>query len=155
MAAEPSRYAPPILLPDSCNTPDGLELLPDGSLLLAAPNFTDDSSPGVILKITPGNRVEHYYVPATHPESKKVHPMGIRARSGDLYVADCHRDPRRRLASLRIAVRDGKPVRTIVVATGLNVANGVAIRDGHVYLTDSNIGTRGDRTLTPRFPIPA
>ena len=24
----------------------------------------------------------------------------------------------------------------------------VAIRDGHVYLTDSNIGTR-DRTLTP------
>lgn len=152
-AAESSRYAPPILLPDSCNTPDGLELLPDGSLLLAAPNFTDDSSPGVILKITPGNQVEHYYFPATHPESKKVHPMGIRAaRSGDLYVADCQIGiPAGGSRLLRIAVRDGKPVRTIVVATGLNVANGVAIRDGHVYLTDSNIGPRGDRTLSAVF----
>ncbi len=152
-AAEPPRYAAPILLPDSCNTPDGLELLPDGNLLLAVPNFTDQSSPGTIMKIGPDNRVEEYFRPAVHPDSKKVHPMGIRAAAnGDLYVADCQVGiPQAGSRLLRITVRDGKPRETIVVASGLNVANGVAIRGGHVYVTDSNIGARGECTLSAVF----
>lgn len=152
--AEPSRYAPSILLPDSCTTPDGQEVLLDGSLLLAAPNFTDDSKPGVILKITADNRVEPYYYPATHPESKKVYPMGIRAAAnGDLYVADCQTPvtPQGGSRLLRIVVRERKPTETVVVAKGLDAANGVALRDRYVYLTDSHIGTRGDRTLSAVF----
>lgn len=153
-AAEPSQYAPPILLPDSCNTPDGLELLPDGSLLLSAPNFTDDSVPGAILRVTPDNQVETYYHPARHPVSKKVYPMGIRAaENGDLYVADCQAltIPTGGSRLLRVVVRDGKPTKTVVVAEKLNMANGVAIRDGYVYLTDSNIGMRDERTLSAVF----
>ena len=150
----PSVYAPPIILPACCNTPDGLEVLPNGSLLLAAPNFTDDSSPGVVLEITPDNRATPFYYPAVHPESKKVYPMGIRAgRNGDLYVADCQAlaIPKGASRLLRIVMRNGKPVDTQIVAQGFDMANGVAIRGGHVYLTDSSIGTRDDRTLSAVF----
>ena len=151
---EPSAYARPIVLPTCCNTPDGLEILTDGSLLLAAANFTDDSSPGVILKITPDNRALPFYYPAVHPESKKIYPMGIRAaKNGDLYVADCQAlaIPKGASRLLRIVVRDGKPVDTQVVAQGFDMANGVAIHGGSVYLTDSSIGARDDRTLSAVF----
>lgn len=129
-----------ILLPDSCNTPDALELLPNGDLILSVPNFTDDSSPGVLMKIAPDDTVSLFCELPPHPESGKVFPMGIRrAPNGDLYVADLQGlvIPAGGSRLLRVVVREGKPIRTQTVATGFNVANGVAIRDGYVYVTDS------------------
>ena len=129
-----------ILLPDSCNTPDALELLPGGDLILSVPNFTDDSSPGVLMKIAPDDTVSLFCELPFHPKTKKVFPMGIRrAPNGDLYVADLQalKLPTGESRLLRVVVRDGKPVRTEVVATGFNVANGVAVHDGYVYVTDS------------------
>ncbi len=142
VTADDSVFGKPIHLPDYCNTPDALEVLDDGTLFLSVPNFTDDNSPGVLMKITPENEVSLFYRLPKHPKTGKVYPMGIRAAaSGDLYVADCQvmvaPDGGSRL--LRVVMEDGKPVETIVVARGFNCANGVAVVGDWVFITDSVI----------------
>lgn len=127
-------------LPDYCNTPDAMELLPDGSIVLSVPNFTDTSSPGVLMKIGPENEVSRFYDLPPHPETGKVFPMGIRVGPvGDLFLADCQAlvEPKGKSRLLRVVLEDGRPKETITVATGFNVANGVAIHDGYVYVSES------------------
>jgi sugar lactone lactonase YvrE len=66
--------------------------------------------------------------------------MGICvAPNGDLYVADNQwfAGPENESRVLRIPMKDGKPQEAVVVATNLVLANAVAIRDGHLYVTDS------------------
>ena len=117
-----------------------MAVLPDGTIILAVPNFTDTKSPGVLMKISPSDEVSLFAKLPPHPTTGLVCPMGVRqAPSGDLYVADCQLSGRySRL--LRVVVRDGKPGEVKTVAQGLDIANGVAIRDGFVYLTDSAVG---------------
>jgi sugar lactone lactonase YvrE len=142
-AAEPAREARLLaVLPDYCNTPDGMTLLPDGNLILSVPNFTDMTSPGVLMKVSPKNEVSLFYRLPAHPDSGKVFPMGVcAAPGGDLFVADCQVlvDANHKSRLLRVVVKNGRPVETRVVASGLVCANGVTIRDGYVYLTDSVI----------------
>jgi sugar lactone lactonase YvrE len=141
-----------IVLPDFCNTPDAMAVLGDGSIILSVPNFTDPTSPGVLMKIATDDRVSLFCKLPLHPQTGRVYPMGVRqAPSGDLYVADCQcmdpADNNSRL--LRVRVVDGKAAGVSVVANGLNVANGVAIRDGYVYVTDSARGkTDGGAVLS-------
>lgn len=40
-------------LPDYCPTPDGMAIAADGSLILACPNFADQSKPACLMRITP------------------------------------------------------------------------------------------------------
>ena len=129
-------------LPDYCNTPDAMELLPDGSILLSVPNFTDMSSPGVLMRISPENRVSRFYDLPPHPDTGKIFPMGIRVGpGGDLFLADCQAlvEPKGKSRLLRVVLEDGHPKETITVATGFNVANGVAVHDGYVYVSESII----------------
>jgi pimeloyl-ACP methyl ester carboxylesterase/sugar lactone lactonase YvrE len=134
-------------LPDTCNTPDAMAVLSDGRLILSVPNFTDPTSPGVLMQISPDDTVSLFCMLPLHPETGRVYPMGVRqAPSGDLYVADCQcmDETANNARLLRVRVVDGKPGAVEVVALGLNVANGVAIRDGFVYVTDSARGTADD-----------
>lgn len=134
-------------LPDYCNTPDAMALLTDGTIILSVPNFTDPTSPGILMNISNDNEVSLYSKLPAHPVTGRVYPMGIRqAPSGDLYVADCQvtENPKGHSRLLRVHVKDGKPTEVSVVAEGLDVANGVAIRDGFVYLTDSVIDKLDD-----------
>ena len=134
-------------LPDYCNTPDAMAVLSDGTIILSAPNFTDPTSPGVLMKVSRDNNVMLYSKLPAHPVTGRVYPMGIRqAPSGDLYVADCQslEKPKGHSRLLRVHVKNGKPTNITVVAEGLDVANGVAIRDGFVYLTDSAVGNLDD-----------
>ncbi len=140
-----------ILLPDSCNTPDAMAVLPGGTIILSVPNFTDPTSPGVLMKITPDDQVSLFCKLPRHPQTDGVHPMGVRqAPSGDLYVADCQilTDKPNRSRLLCVRVVEGRAGAVEVVADGLNVANGVAIRDGMVYVTDSTIGQTDDGATT-------
>ena len=76
-------------LPEYCNTPDGMALLPDGSFVLSVPNFNDPTPGAFIMKISADNRVSKFFVAPPHPETQKAGPMGIcLAPSGDLYYAD-------------------------------------------------------------------
>lgn len=132
-------------LPDHCNTPDGMTVLPDMSVIVSVPNFNDPSAPPLLVKITPDNQVEDFLKLPPHPDTGRMGPMGIRvAPSGDLYLADnqlFHGKDGKSLFGksrlVRIAMKDGKPGEVVPVASGLNVANGIAIRDGYVYITDT------------------
>jgi len=136
-----------IALPESCNTPDAMAVLADGTIILSVPNFTDPTSPGVLMRISPQDEVALWCKLPPHPDTGHAYPMGVRqAPSGDLYVADCQcmdKTPdNSRLLCVRVV--DGKPGPVEVVARGLNEANGVAIRDGFVYVTDSATGAVAD-----------
>jgi len=127
-------------LPAACNTPDGMCLLPDGSIIVSAPNVNDQTQPAVLLKVSPQNTVEVFFTVPPDPKTGKAFPMGIcRAPSGDLYVADNQWfvAPDHQARVLRIAMKDGKPAEAVTVVSGLVIANAVAVRDGYLYVTDS------------------
>lgn len=133
-------------LPDSCNTPDGMALLPGGDIILSVPNFNDKKAPPLLMKITRDNRLEEFYRLPKNPDTGRMGPMGIVAGpTGDLYLADnqIFHDPegkpmlfgKSRL--VRIAIKKGKPVGVVPVVTGFNVSNAVAIRGDYVYVSET------------------
>ncbi len=139
-----------IALPDYCNTPDAMAVLAHGDIVLSVPNFTDPTSPGVLMKVTPDDQVSLFCKLPLDPQTGHVCPMGIRqAPSGDIFVADCQildETPNNsRLLCVRMS--DGKPAEVEVVARGLNIANGVAIHEGAVYVTDSSVATTEEKIV--------
>jgi sugar lactone lactonase YvrE len=148
-----------ITLPDYCNTPDAMAVLANGDIVLSVPNFTDPTSPGVLIKVTPDDQVSLFCKLPVDTQTGHACPMGIRqAPSGDLYVADAQildeKPNNSRLLCVRIA--DGKPGEVEIVAEGLNIANGVAIHGGAVYVTDSSVATIEDNmvlSLVYRFGL--
>jgi sugar lactone lactonase YvrE len=143
-------------LPAECNTPDGMCLLADGSIVVSVPNFNDPAAPPLLARISADNKAEVFHrFPTPYPGLKKgvdrIGPMGI-ARdpaSGDLYMADNQFSPDRPRESRlwRLKLRDGKIAGMSLVASGLNIANGVAVHGGHVYLTESTLEQVYDPTM--------
>ena len=129
-----------VKLPDYCNTPDGMALLPDGSFVLSVPNFNDPTPGAFIMKVSRKNKVSKFFVPPPHPKTGNAGPMGIcLAPSGDLYYADNQFSPETPQTSrvMRIVVRDGKAQEAVTVVSGLNVANAVAIKGDYLYVSDT------------------
>ena len=134
-----------VALPDYCNTPDGMALLPDNSIILSVPNFNDETKPPVLMRITPANQAEKLYAfptpyPGLPPGLDRIGPMGIAAApSGDLYLADMvyMKDKNQKSRLWKLVVKAGQVDKMVLVARGFNVANGVAIRNGYVYVTES------------------
>ena len=134
-------------LPDYCNTPDGMALLADGSVIVSVPNFSDKTAEPLLVKITADNKLEDFLKLPKHPVTGRMGPMGVRAApDGSLYLADnqlFHGEGGKNLLGLsrlvRIPIIDGKPGEIEVVAENMNVANGLAIRDGYVYITETQL----------------
>jgi hypothetical protein len=134
-----------VALPDYCNTPDGMALLKDNSIIVSVPNFNDETKPPLLMRISPANRAEKFYeFPTPYPGLAKgidrIAPMGIAAApSGDLYLADMlfMKDKNQKSRLWRLVVRAGKVDKMVLVARGFNVANGIAIHGGYVYITES------------------
>jgi sugar lactone lactonase YvrE len=134
-----------VAFPDNCNTPDGMSLQPDNSIIVSMPNFNDEKSPPLLMRVTPENRAEVFYkFPTPYPGLQapvdRIAPMGIcRAPSGDLYLADMQymKDKNQKSRLWRLVVKDGRVERMVLVASGFNVANGTAIHGGHLYVTES------------------
>lgn len=127
-------------LPDYCNTPDGMALLPDGGFVLSVPNFNDPTPGAFIMKISASNKVTKFFVPPVHPKTQKAGPMGIcLASSGDLYYADNQFSPDTPELSrvMRISMKDGAPQEAVTVVSGLNVANAVAIKGDYLYVSET------------------
>lgn len=131
------------LLPESCNTPDGMAVGPDGCLYLSAANYADPSVPGSILRIDRDRTISKWADLPPHPETGEVHPMGIAfAPNGDLYVVDNQgwSGAERLLFKgriLRLHVAGGRVTGHTVVAREMEHPNGMRIRDGYVYVTQS------------------
>ena len=71
-----------VALPEDCNTPDGMCLQPDNSIILSVPNFNDEKSPPLLMRITPENKAEVFYkFPTPYPgydaPINRIAPMGI------------------------------------------------------------------------------
>jgi sugar lactone lactonase YvrE len=131
-----------VVLPgDYCNTPDGMCLLPDGNVLLSMPNFNDTSQPPCLVKITPDNQVEKFLDLPPHPETgEPFGPLGIcLAPSGDLFVADYQMTGDRKSRVMRIVMKDGVPQEIVPAVVGFRVSNAVIVRDGHLYVTETQI----------------
>ena len=141
-------------LPDYCNTPDGMALLPDGSFLLSVPNFNDPTPGAFIMKVSARNKVSKFFVPPPHPKTGKAGPMGIcLAPSGDIYYADNQFSPDTPQHSrvMRIEVKDGKAQKAVTVVSGLNVANAVAIKGDYMYVSETVMVPGSDPLISGIF----
>ena len=131
------------LLPDFVATPDGMAIHEDGDLILACPNYADQTKPGCILKIDENKNIRKWVDVPVHPETGLASPMGIAfGPGGDLYVCDNQGWPDKPELNfkgriLRLRIKNDKLVKWTVVANGMEHPNGMRIRNGYVYVTQS------------------
>ena len=77
------------LLPDYVATPDGMAIDIDGNLILACPNYADQTLNGCILKIDKEKNIKKWFDVPVHEETGLASPMGIAfGPDGDLYICD-------------------------------------------------------------------
>ncbi len=132
-------------LPSYVATPDGMAIDADGNLILACPNYADQRLPGCILKISKEKEIQKLCDLPTHPETGLGSPMGIAfGPDGSLYVCDNQGWPGRPELSekgriLRLFFKDGKLDSYFTVATGMEHPNGMRIKDGFLYVTQSTM----------------
>jgi sugar lactone lactonase YvrE len=120
-----------------------MALLDDGSILVSMPNFNDLDAGSAIYRVTPDNKVEKFLDLGKHPETgNPVGPLGICVGpDGDLFLADYQMEGDRQSRVLRIAMQDGKPGEVTPVITGFHVSNAVIVRDGYLYVSETQIDT--------------
>ncbi len=132
-------------LPDYIATPDGMAIDSDNNLILACPNYADQTMAGCILKIDKDRNITKWFDVPVHPETGLASPMGIAfGPDGDLYICDNQGWPGKpelieKGRILRVHFEDGKPVKTVTVANNMEHPNGMRIRDGYIYVTQSSL----------------
>ena len=139
-------------LPSSCNTPDGMALLPDNSIILSVPNFNDETQPSLLIRVTPDNKAETFYeftmpYPGLTAPIDRIGPMGIvySPSNNSLYFADMQLKEMNQNSRLwRLELKDGKVDRMVLVASGFNVSNGLTIKDDYLYVTESVLRSSAD-----------
>ncbi len=150
-------------LPDECNTPDGMCLLPDNSILLSCPNVNDPSFPPVVMRITADNQLEKWFDPPMHPQTGKAYPFGIciDAEGKNVYLTDLQwfADPANpgnyaRVLEIPVDERYNPAGEPRVIVEGAVVANAVVVRDGILYFTDTVMVPGTDPLITGVFRIP-
>jgi len=137
-----------IKLPDKYNSPDGMALGKDGCIYVAMNNAGEDYKfkyPAKIVRITGKDKIEEVSDLPKHPETGVASPLGICFGSdGNLYVADnqMFATVKRGMSRLlRVNMAGSKATGVDVVATGLNVANGVTARGDAIYLSETTLDT--------------
>lgn len=132
-------------LPDFVSTPDGMAIDSQGNLILACPNYADPSLPGCLVKISPDRQIQKWVDVPVSPETGLASPMGIAfGPDGDLYVCDNQGWPgEERLKNkgriLRLRIRNDQVVACTEVARHMEHPNGMRIRNGYVYVTQSSL----------------
>ena len=131
------------VMPAFCPTPDGMAVDPQGNLVVACPNYADQTQPACLAKIGKDRKVSKWVDVPVHPGTKLACPMGIDfGPDGDLYVCDNQGwkgSPEGQFKGriLRLCIRGNAVARTTVVAEGMEHPNGVRVRNGGVYVTQS------------------
>ena len=131
-------------LPSSCPTPDGLAIDGQGHLVVACPNYADQTKPACLIKVDKSSLAVTPWVNVpVLAETGVACPMGIAfGPDGDLYVCDNQGwkgTPQGQFKGriLRLKIRDSHVVATTVVAEGMEHPNGVRVRGGFLYVTQS------------------
>ncbi len=131
------------LLPDYVATPDGMTIDSEGNLILACPNYADQTKPGCLLKIDKDKNITKWVDVPVSEETGLASPMGIAfGPDGDLYICDNQAwpgDERLKFKGriLRLRIEGNEVVKTTVVAKGMEHPNGIRIRGEYMYVTQS------------------
>lgn len=139
---EPKLFAK---LPEYVTTPDGMAIDAEGNLILACPNYAEiyAKKPGCILKIDKERNIRKWVDVPAHPETGQAFPMGIAfGPDGDLYVVDNQGwsgkpELVNRGRILRLRIKNDMVIKCTVVAYNMEHPNGMRIKDGYVYVTQS------------------
>ncbi|MDF9831712.1 DUF4965 domain-containing protein [Parabacteroides sp. PF5-6] len=132
-------------LPDYCPTPDGMAIAPNGDLVVACPNFADISQPACLIRINKEGKVTKWTEVPVLPETGWASPMGIAFHeNGDLYICDNQgwsgaEKAQNKGRVLRLRFENDRLTETIVVASGMEHPNGIRIREGKLYVTQSSL----------------
>lgn len=140
-------------LPQNANTPDGLGLAPDGTLILSVPNFNNDHltkfnlavqpAPPFMASISTDNRFSRWYEfkpEDMHPDTGRIGPMdNAFGPDGNLYIADMQVffSKAHKSRILRVNIQNGLPIGIDVVAEGMIAANGLYWMGDTLFVTDS------------------
>jgi len=139
-----------VKLPEICPNPDGLAMDAEGNVIVACPNYADQTHPAVLMKIDAKDRVRLFCKVPTHPKTGVACPMGIAfGPGGDLFIVDNQGWVKANNYGriLRLKMKDGQPVATKVVAYGIGHPNGIRVHKGHIYVTHSMILKKGEEPL--------
>lgn len=132
-------------LPEYVSTPDGMAIDGEGNLILACPNYAVPEMLGCILKIDVNGNVRKWFDVPVSEETGAARPMGIAfGPDGDLYICDNQGwsgrpELVRKGRILRVRLDGDRIVKTTVVAKHMEHPNGMRIKDGYVYVTQSTM----------------
>lgn len=132
------------VLPDNVCTPDGMAIDRHGNLVLSCPNYARDDWSGMVLRIDRQGRTEKWFDVPVHPETKVARNMGIAFdQDWNIYLYDNQGWSERpellykgRILKLKVT-DEGEILETTVVADGMEHPNGIRIKDGYMYVTQS------------------
>lgn len=132
------------ILPEYICTPDGMAIDRHGNLVLSCPNYAEDNMSGIVVRLDKEGNVTKWFDVPVHPETGIARNMGI-AFDDDWNVYLCdnqgwseHPDLIFKGRVLKLKVTDdGEILETTVVAYGMEHPNGIRIKDGYMYVTQS------------------
>lgn len=130
------------LLPDYITTPDGMAIDFEGNLVLACPNYAG-GAPGCVVKFDKEKNIRKWFDVPVLEETGIAAPMGIAfGPDGDLYICDNQgwsgkENLMFKGRILRVRMNGDKIEKTTTVAYGMEHPNGMRIKDGFVYVTQS------------------
>lgn len=132
-------------LPDYCPTPDGMAIAPNGDLILVCPNFADISKSACLMRITKDGTITKWMDVPVLEETGWAAPMGVAFNEeGDLFICDNQgwsgaEKAQNKGRVLRLKFDNGQLKETITVASGMEHPNGIRIRNGKLYVTQSSL----------------
>ena len=138
---EPPRLL--VSLPDYVATPDGMAIDPKGNLIVACPNYADQTKPACLIRIEKNLKVTKLIDVPVLPETGVACPMGIEfGPDGDLYVCDNQgwtgsEKGQFKGRILRLRIQGDKLVSMTVIAEGMEHPNGLRIHGNYIYVTQS------------------
>lgn len=135
------------LLPEEwVATPDGMTIDKDGNLILSCPNFMNMDLPSCILKIDKDRKITKWFDVPVNPETNEARTMGLEfGPDGDLYIVDNpgwtdREDLIRTGRIIRVHFNEkGEYESFSVVADHMEHPNGLRIRNGYIYVTQSTM----------------
>lgn len=132
------------VLPDYICTPDGMAVDQNGNLVLSCPNYAEEDISGCVVKIDRKGNVKKWFDVPVHPETGVARNMGIAFdEEWNVYLCDNQGWSERedllykgRILKLTVD-EEGNILKTTVVAKNMEHPNGIRIRDGYMYVTQS------------------
>ncbi len=147
-------------------TPDGMAVDLENNLVVACPNFADMRMKSCVLKIDKERNIKKWFDVPVNEYTGEARAMGIEfGPEGDLYLVDNpgwtgRSDLVYTGRILRLKVDESGVVKTTVVADNMEHPNGLRIRDGYIYVTQSTMArqkTDSGKAMSCvyRFPVDA